>query len=302
MTIRFNCPNCGELIAFADKHHGRRAHCTTCEQRFIIPFKDNETPKKIKPPKEKAEPLPGFYRAVFVDSRKLFTTAENVTGLGFTVTAVCLKFFTARMNYTMIVPGRSRTFEFPLPFGRLVNLATWGFLFWYYMEIIYSTAFEREELPEVNVGGGPGLVRRIVKSMYTFFIVLLVVELPYIIAALILKKTQAESPLLLRVLMLCGLFLFPMAILTAAVGRDLTMLRLDYFLTTICRATRPYLVTAVLLGAAGILQMQTPQYSGRGLALTMGHLLLNLAVQAVALVAMRSIGLFYRHYSCCLPW
>ena len=168
MTIRFNCPNCGELIAFADKHRGKRAHCTTCEQRFIIPSKDNEEPKKIKPPKETAEPLAGFYRAVFVDSRKLFTTAENVTGLVFLVTAVCLKFFTARMNYTMIVPGRSLTFEFPLPFGRLLSVATWGFLFWYYMEVIYSTAFEQEELPEVTVGGGAGLFWRIVKSIYTF--------------------------------------------------------------------------------------------------------------------------------------
>ena len=128
------------------------------------------------------------------------------------------------------------------------------------------------------------------------------VELPYIIVALILSKTQTESPVLLRVLMLGGLFLFPMAILTAAVGRDLTMLRPDYFLITICRATRPYLVTAVLLGAAGVLHMQAPQYSGKGFAVTMGHLLLNLGVQAVALVAMRSIGLFYRHYGCCLPW
>ena len=194
MTIQFNCPNCGELIAFADKHCGKRAHCTTCEKRFIVPSRSNETPEKIKPPKEMREPLAGFYRAVFIDSRNLFTTAENVTGLGFIVGAVCLKFFTARMNYTMIVPGRSLTFEFPLPFGRLVNLATWGFLFWYYMEVIYSTAFEQEELPEVNVGGGTGLFMRIVKSIYTFFIVLLVVEPPYIVVAVILSKTQTESP------------------------------------------------------------------------------------------------------------
>jgi len=302
MTIQFNCPNCNALIAFDDKYCGKRAQCTNCGQPFIIPSKDNDKPKKIKPPKEKGEPLPGFYRAVFVDSRELFTTAENITGLVFIMTAVCLKFFVARCNYLIVIPGRSLTIEIPLPIGLILSTAAWGFLFWNYMEVIYSTAFEADKLPEVNVGGCAGLFWRIVKSVYTFFIVLLVVELPYIVAALILKKMEVESPVLLRVLMLGGLFLFPMAILTAAVGRDLTMLRPDYFLVTICRATRPYLVTAALLGAAGVLHMHASQYSGQGFATATGHLLLNLAAQALALVAMRSIGLFYRHYGCCLPW
>jgi hypothetical protein len=89
MTIRFNCPSCNELIAFADKHSGKRAHCATCDQKFIIPSSEKEKTKKIKSPEEKAEPLPGFYRAVFVDSRQLFTNSENVTGLVFIAMAVC---------------------------------------------------------------------------------------------------------------------------------------------------------------------------------------------------------------------
>ncbi|MHC4682343.1 MAG: hypothetical protein ACYTEK_27090 [Planctomycetota bacterium] len=32
------------------------------------------------------------------------------------------------------------------------------------------------------------------------------------------------------------------------------------------------------------------------------HLFANLAVQVTAIIAMRSIGLFYRHYSCYFPW
>jgi len=52
-----------------------------------------------------------------------------------------------------------------------------------------------------------------------------------------------------------------------------------------------------------LLQMQASQYSGQSpAAATGGHLLLNLTVQAIALFAMRSIGLFFRHYSCLLPW
>src|SRR4030042_4511086 len=134
MTIRFNCPSCNELIPFADKHSGKRAHCANCGQRFIIPSPDKEKPKKIKSPKEIAEPLPGFYRAVFVDSWRLFTKEENITGMVFIAVAVCLKFFTAGMNYTLTIPGRSATFDFPLPFGWILHISTWGFLLWYYME------------------------------------------------------------------------------------------------------------------------------------------------------------------------
>jgi len=129
-----------------------------------------------------------------------------------------------------------------------------------------------------------------------------VVELPYLVAALISSRMNTEWPVLLYALMLAGLFLFPVAILTAAVGKDLTMLRPDYFLIPIFRAFKPYLVTAVLLGAAAVLQMHASQYSGRSAVAETGHLLLNLAVQVIALVAMRSIGLFFRHYSCLLPW
>jgi hypothetical protein len=302
MTIRFNCPSCNELIAFADKHSGKQAHCATCGQQFIIPSEDKGKTKKIKSPKEKAEPLPGFYRAVFADSRQLFTNQENITGLVFIAVAVCLKFFTAGMNYTITLVGEAMSIDLPIPIGHVLHVAAWGFLFWYYMEMIYSTAYEQEKLPDVIVGGFNGLLKRIAKSVYIFIIMLLVVELPYLITVLISSWMGAEWPVLEYVLMFAGLFLFPVAILSAAVGKDLTLLRPDYFLITISRAFKPYLVTAVLLGAAAMLQMHASQYSGQSLAAATGHLLLNLTVQVIVLVAMRSIGLYFRHYSCMLPW
>jgi hypothetical protein len=183
-----------------------------------------------------------------------------------------------------------------------LHAAVWGFLFWYYMEIIYSTAYEQEKLPDVIVGGFSGLFLRIVKSVHIFIIMLVVVELPFFIAALISRWMGAEWPVLLYTLMFAGLFLFPMAILTAAIGKDLMLLRPDYFLITISRAFKPYLVTALLLGAAAVLAMLTSQYSGRSSVVDTGYLLLNLTVQVVLLLAMRSIGLFFRHYNCLLPW
>ena len=302
MTIQFNCPNCNALIAFADKHAGKRGRCLTCQQPFIIPSQDEEKPKKVKLKAEKGEPVPGFYRAAFVDGWKLFTKPENATGLLLIFTAVCFKFFVARLTYTVAFHGPWQTIEFPLPIGVILNIATWGLLFWYYMEIIYSTAFELEKLPDVHLGGFYGFLWRIIKSVYTFFIAMLVVELPFLITVVILRIAGVEWPVFLYVLLLGGLFPFPMAVLTVAIGKDLTMLRPDYLLVPIFRAFKPYLAMSALLGAAGVLHTQASQYAGQNFAAATGHLLLNLAVQVFALMAMRAIGLFYRHYTCYLPW
>ena len=302
MTIQFYCPSCDSLIAFDSKHAGKSARCTTCGQILIIPSKDGEKPKKVKHKVEKSEPDPGFYHAVFLDSWKLFVSRANATGLVFVTAVVCFKFFVRHMNYTIIIHGRSLTFHFPVPFGIVMTIAAWGCLFWYYMQIIYSTAFDIEELPLVHTGGIFGFFWNILKSVYIFFIVVAVLGLPYIITVLISRKTGFEWPVLLHVFMLAGLFLFPMAILTVAVGRDLTMLRPDYILLPIFRAPVPYIITVALLVAACALETQTAQYDYSDFAITAGRLGLNLAVQIVAIIAMRSIGLFYRHYTCYLRW
>lgn len=302
MTIRFNCPYCDALIAFEEKYCGKRARCTSCGERFIIPSKDNEKPKKVALPKEKPQPLPGFYRMVFIDSWKLFRISDNVIGLAFIIIAVCFKFFAADWNFSTSLQMNWLSFDLYIPLGHVLNIATWGFLFFYYMEIIYSTAFDAERLPDVVVGGFYGLIWHIVKSLYVFFITLLVIELPYLITLLISKKTGVELPVLSKILMFGGLFLFPMAVLTAAVSREITLLRPDYLLIPIFRAFKPYLVTVMLLGAAVIIHMHSSHYTGQAQAAATGHLLLNLAVQFFALFAMRSIGLFCRHYNCCFPW
>ena len=303
MTIRFDCPNCNELIAFADKYSGKRAHCASCGQKFIIPSVDKGKTKTIKPPKEISVPLPGFYRAVFVGSWRLFTETKNITGMVFIAVAVCLKFFAAGKNSTITLVGEAMTIDIPIPTGHVLHVAAWGFLLWYYMEMIYTTAFEQDKLPEVIVGGFKGLCKRIGKTVYIFLIILIVTELPCFIAAFISSWLDVEIPVVIYALMFAGLYFFPVAILSVAVGRDLTLLRPDYFVITIFRAFRPYLMTAVLLGAAVVIQIFAKQYSGRLTNIVAaGHLLLNLAVQFVALFAMRSIGLFFRHYSCVLPW
>ncbi|HUU19408.1 MAG TPA: hypothetical protein VMW72_19820 [Sedimentisphaerales bacterium] len=293
MTIQFFCPNCNEIIGFPDKHAGKRARCTTCGRLFIIPSENYKKPKKVEPPKEKGEPLPGFYHAVFVDNWKLFFDSENATSLVFVIAVVCFKFFTAGSPCCAFV----------------THYAIWGWLLGFYLNIIYETAFEIDKLPEIYLGTSITFMWYIIKPFFLFSVTMAVVQLPFIIVFVLRKDEgltienirQAEFGLL-HVLFILGLFLFPIAILTTAIGKDIFMFRPVYLLRPVFKAFVPYLVTVILLIAAALLETQTTQYTNAGLLTTAGHLAMNLAVQLIAIIAMRSIGLFYRHYNCHLPW
>jgi len=308
MTIQFNCPYCDAVIGFDDKYCGKRAQCTSCGERFIIPAKNFEKAKKIKLPKEEiAEPIPGFYHAVFVDSWKIFNfkSQSNLTGLVFIIAIVCFKFIVAKMNIHLPIRGKSLSFDIYIPTGWTLWAAAWGLLFWFYREMIYTTAFDEDNLPKATLGGFFSFyefIWKIIQSLYYIFAILLVVGLPFLLTALLFWTTGLNWPPLLYLLLFVALFLSTMAILNVSVGQDLTLLRPDYLFVPIFRAFRPYVVTAILLAAAFLLQLQAKQYSFQSPAVAGSHLTLNLAAQFLVLMAMRSIGLFARHYSCHLNW
>ena len=293
MTIQFFCPSCNDIIGFPDKHAGRRARCTNCGQLFIIPSENYKKPKKVELPKGKGEPLPGFYHAVFVDNWKLFFGSENATSLVFVIAAVCFKFFT---NGSFCC-------------GFATHYVVWGWLFGFYLNIIYETAFEIDKLPEIYLGTSITFLWYIIKPLFLFSITMAVVQLPCIVRFFMLKEQglSFDDILhlefgLLHVLFIFGLFLFPIAILTASVGQTFTMFRPDYLLGPVFKAFFPYSVTVLLLIAAALLETKTTQFTDTGLITNAGHLAMNLAVQVIAIFAMRSIGLFLRHYNCYFAW
>ena len=293
MTIQFHCPKCGALIAFTDKHAGQSVKCMTCGQRQIIPEKSGQTPQKIEPKVEPEFPLPGFYRAVFVDSWKIFIDKDNLTTLVFIIAAICFKFFSAGVCCMAII----------------AYFAVWGYFFGFYLQIIRETAAGENKLPEVEIGTSITFLGYIFKPIFTFVFAVFVVQLPFIIALAFFSdkgatweniwETKTALNLVLRGLFVAGLFLFPMAILVAAVLEDLPeLLRFDRLFVPVIRAFIPYLVVVGLLAAACFIENNAEQYEWSSTPQIAGIFAINLAVQVVAIIAMRSIGLFYRHYAC----
>ncbi len=292
MSIRFNCPRCGSLIAFADKHAGKPARCLNCGQQLIIPAESGQTPQKVEPQVEPKVPQPGFYRAVFLDSWKIFLDKDNLPAIVFVAAAVCFKFFSAGACCLACV----------------MYFAVWGYLFGFYLNIICETAVGGDKLPDIEAR----TLWHIIKPIFVFVFAAFIVQLPFIIALAFFKdkgvtweniwETRTTLNLVLRFLFVAGLFLFPMAILTAAVIEDIPeLLRLDRLLVPAFRAFIPYMVTVGLLAAACFIEVNTKQYApmAKEPVLTIaGKLSVNLAEQVVAIIAMRSIGLFYRHYAC----
>jgi hypothetical protein len=306
VTIEFNCPKCGALIAFDSKHAGKQAKCLTCDQKFLIPAASFQKAQKIAPePQPREDPVPGFYRAVLLSNWKVFFRAQSVTPLAFVIALVCFRFFLAGACVL----------------GWVGSFIIWGLLFGYYLTIISETALDEEVLPEVDVGTSITFLWHVLEPMFIFSYTLFLVELPFLLTLALAQSHgitadqvwSGHTPLhlLLQVFQVGGLFLFPAAILTLAVGQDFTLLRPDYLLAPIFRAFLPYLTVVLLLVATCWLEMHTTQYTGENPTIMAPHLSrtaaaqclsVNLLVQVLAILSMRSIGLLYRHYGCHFKW
>ena len=286
------------MIAFTDKFAGKRAHCVTCGQTFIIPSANGGKSKLLKPAKQPAssEPIAGFFRALFLDSFRLFAHKENATALVFVTAIVCFKFFLAR--------------------ACCVNLLTlgiiWGWLLGFYLNIIYETAFGEDCLPEVYLGTSISWLWVVIKPIFTFFFTWVAVQLPTFIAISVLAhkgqtfgdvwSSHTGWRLMLQIFQILGVFVFPMAILTVAVAQDFTRLWPGYLFKPIFRAFWPYLFVVGLLIGTCVLELRTEQFAGDEALITAGKLGINLLVQVLAIITMRAIGLFYRHYTCYFAW
>ncbi|MBN2590956.1 MAG: hypothetical protein JXA96_13910 [Sedimentisphaerales bacterium] len=304
MTIEFNCPKCNSVIAFADKHAGKRAHCSACNQSFFIPDKSFGKIQTIKPPKEKpSDPIPGFYHAALIDNWKLFFNPKNITGMVFTFVAAIFYFFNGHRNIEIPITTKSGgVITIFLPFGWLCTGLSWGFLFWYYREIIYETGYDQENFPEVILGGFYSFIWKVASSCYSLFIIFIAVSLPSIFIYIIFKNIFESHHVLSLFIYSFSLLFLPVAIMNVAIGKDLLLLRPDYLIKQVVRGFKPYLVVYVYLSTAIFMQLFSIQFIPKDPTQIGIGLVLNIVSQLMLIFSIRAIGLFYRHYSCHAPW
>ena len=303
MAIAFLCPKCKGLCAFKDQYAGKRARCTTCQTRFIIPDKDGGKPVLVKVEYyDDGDAVSGFYRAVFVESWGMFGSTKNITGLVLVLAAVVFKFILANRNISMSVhvPATGGNVDVFLPFGSICEGVCWGVIFWYYMEIIYSVAFGNDELPTLNIKSAAELFGKGVMSAYYFMLTLFIVFLPSVIILIVNSKIEADIKWAAYVAAIISGVLFPAAILRVSVMQDIySLLRIDRLIYPLIKIPRQYGVVTVLVIITIVVEHFTNNYN-RAIVAEPYLIALNLTGKLVGqvpgLVAMRSVGLLFRHY------
>lgn len=300
MSITFHCPHCGNICGFDEKHIGRRARCMACQGRFTIPHKADEKASKAEVKEDEDGAISGFYRAVLVDSWRAMFRKSAAAPLVFIGLFVGLKFFLGHPANGILIMG-----ILPVYFGWVITVLSWGTVLWYVKEVIYTTGFGEDELPVIKVGFFPVFLWKVIVVIYSVFILILIVEGPFLVGMGILKARGFETASIYYLLGGVGFFAVPMAFIILAVEQDLfEVMRLDRIVRGIIRGFLPYLVVVVFALLAVGVQFFVGQYAQMADWLTSRALIglaFNLAGVYFGIVAARVAGLFYRHYGCYLP-
>jgi len=305
MSISFRCPGCNGICAFEAIHASRRARCQECDTLFIIPSVDGGKAEKIKIKEVDGDgdALSGFYRAALAETWGLFRKKENAAGLVLVLLLVTVKFFLWNFNFIFEIPTNQGTsITVHLFFGLGIGTITLGILFWYCMEIIYSTGYGTDNLPTNSMGVWVDFALNLVRSLYVFVAAMAMVQLPALAVFGILKFFDADCWWVLAFPIAAGLFAFAMGILRVSISADvLSVLRIDHTVKSIRKVFAPYCVCAAATMTALILGFVCRGFNFRMLE---GNILLavlscigNIAGGITAIIAARWTGLVFRHYS-----
>ena len=285
----------------AEEYAGRRARCMHCDCRFIVPAQSGrKAVVYVEPPEH---PLPHFYRVVLVQNWKGLFRKESLVGLVFCIAMTCFQFFLGNIDYSFTLPG----FRLLLPIGWIAQIITVGGLCWYFFQTIGNTFLYPETLPEMDIGFGFEYFGNLFKSLYLFIVAVILAAMPGMMIGAVLESWNF-SPVWLEVM----LFVFSCFLLTlflALFGMEMPswiVFRFDLLIRTLIKTIRPYLVTALItIIAFGVwLTSLGTFYTNKEMATLKSALSLSWRIIGVILMlyAMRSIGLYCRHYGRTCPW
>ena len=303
------CPKCNTECEYDDEAAGFAIECKKCGRVFVTPSEE----ELEKQPQKPETPSPHFYRVVFIDTWKIFVRPHNYILIGLLVVMAVFKFFLAGQ----LCADRLKTnaISFMYVAGMFLKILFWGWFAGIYFNIIYDTAYNNDDLTdEVEdpiTAIATAFASSIGRPILLFYYALVGTLLPWILGMTILAifgqfiGGGIAANIFIIALFAGSVFLFPAAILTVAVTEDILSMRPDYFLKPIIKAFGPYLVVAAITAAAGVYWYvigDSDAVANASPFRIVLELLLNIGFQFFVIIAMRTIGLYYRHYQCYFPW
>ncbi|MFH0982151.1 MAG: hypothetical protein V2A79_11490 [Planctomycetota bacterium] len=210
-------------------------------------------------------------------------------------------------------------------FGWLAVVIINMYIVAWYMSIIAETASGEDDLPRMSTSGGwwDDVIRPNLEYYGTFLLMLA----PGLVYAIFIAKTLQGSGLVgpggfnlynvvtsgggavlpLLVLVVIGLFLWPIALMCVSMGGLSALFRVDLILVAVAKTFLAYTAIFVMVAAATFLpSILLVAATSAGGGLTPSGLPLRILAPALrvyfSIVAMRLIGLYYRHFKERFPW
>jgi hypothetical protein len=300
MTISCTCPKCGRVCGFRDQYAGRRARCLHCSTRFIIPEPGGDAVEVPVPaetvPEEPDQPVPGFYAAVLKENTGAFFKRESLPGVIICITLTCFHFYLGDKDYSFDLPG----LRLPLIVGWVVTVITAGYLLWYLIETINEAADGSDALPEIFSEDTFAFAAEAFKSIYFFVVTFAIALIPAAVLINLLNFIRISTPWLEIPILILSMLSIPLVLSMLATGIAPWMLfRFDRIAVIIVRTFRPYLLTAVItIGSFLLIYLTLGFFATYARTAPPAALMLTARITAVfcALFAMRTIGLYARHF------
>lgn len=184
---------------------------------------------------------------------------------------------------------------------------TW--LFAYYMRIIAEVADDDDDLPATMTGSAYDVILR---PFFTFLTTWFCLLLPAIALVYLGFYWDMYVPRVwFQATLIFAVAMWPMAILCVSIGGIGIFTRADLILYTVFSTLVPYTIVWLLLlltGACGygLFRLLASEVAGRTPLLSRhflaGLVLLAMATTFLSIVAMRVIGLYYRHFKHRFAW
>jgi len=151
----------------------------------------------------------------------------------------------------------------------------------------------------MDFGGFYGFWWSVIKTAGVLLTGILLTQMHTIIAYSVLENLGIESPWLIFVLALAGVFLLPAVIMHFSCADEDLLWHPGKVVAAIAANYKPYTVTVALFIVTGFLLLAVPGYlqaSPSGSAAVMAALAAKILLQVPAIMAMRAIGFFYAYY------